>query len=149
MPARTIRTPLFLTRLAPFAATVLRVAVGIVFIAHGYDKVRNGLEGFAGFLTSLNVPMPELMSYVVTILEIGGGILLILGLGTRIVALLLALEMVFTIALVKLDVGFIGEQGAGAELDFLLLAGGLTLALLGAGALSADRALGLEPGPAV
>jgi putative oxidoreductase len=149
MPARTVRTPAFLTRLSPFAGTVLRVAVGIVFVAHGYQKVSNGLEGFGGFLTSLNVPMPDLMSYVVTILEIGGGILLILGLGTRIVALLLALEMVFTIALVKLDTGFIGEQGTGAELDFLLLAGGLTLALLGPGALSADRALGMEPGPVV
>jgi putative oxidoreductase len=149
MPARTVRTPAFLTRLSPFAATVLRIAVGVVFIAHGMQKFNNGVDGFAGFLTSLNVPLPEVMKWVVPILEVGGGVLLILGLGTRIVALLLALEMVFTISLVKLDVGFIGAQGTGAELDFLLLAGGLTLALLGPGALSADRAVGLEPGPVV
>lgn len=54
--------------------------------------------------------------------------------------------MVFTIPLVKLDVGLIGEQGAGAEIDLLLLAGGITLALLGPGALSVDRMLGLERG---
>jgi putative oxidoreductase len=149
MPVRTVRTPGFVTRLSPFAGTVLRVAMGVVFIAHGLQKFNNGVDGFGGFLTSLNVPLPELMKWVVPILEVGGGFLLIIGLGTRLIALLFVVEMVFTIALVKLDVGLIGEQGTGAEIDLMLLAAGLTLALLGPGALSADRALGLEPGPVV
>lgn len=137
--------PTALQRLAPFAATVLRVAVGVVFIAHGWQKLDNGVSGFAGFLTSLNIPAPELMAWVVTILEIGGGVLLVLGLGTRLAGLALAALMVGTIITVKAEAGLIGEQGVGAELDVLLLAGGLTLALLGPGAASLDRAIGLEP----
>lgn len=57
MPARHVRAPEFQTRLSPFA----------------------------GFLTSLNVPLPDITSWVVTLLEVGGGILLILGPGTRLV----------------------------------------------------------------
>lgn len=45
--------------LAGFAPTVLRVVIGIVFTAHGLDKLQNGPENFAGFLTSLNVPAPS------------------------------------------------------------------------------------------
>lgn len=137
--------PAFLNRLAPFAATVLRLAMGVVFIAHGWQKLDNGVSGFAGFLSSLNIPAPEVMAWVVTILEIGGGILLVAGLGTRLVALALAALMVGTIIMVKAEAGLIGEQGVGAEIDLMLLAGGVALALLGPGAASVDRAIGLEP----
>jgi putative oxidoreductase len=137
--------PAFLTRSAPYAGTVLRVAMGIVFIAHGMQKFNNGLDGFAGFLTSLNVPLPELMKWVVALLEVGGGILLILGLATRLVAVLFALEMVGTILLVKMDAGLIGEGGTGAEIDLMLLAGAIALALMGPGAVAVDRMIGLEP----
>ncbi len=137
--------PAFLTRLSPFAGTVLRIAVGVVFIAHGMQKFNNGVDGFAGFLTSLNVPLPELMKWVVPLLEVGGGLLLILGLATRLVAVLFALEMVGTILLVKMDVGLIGEGGTGAEIDLMLLAGAIALVLMGPGAAAVDRMIGLEP----
>lgn len=137
--------PAFLARLAPYAGTVLRIAMGVVFIAHGMQKLNNGVDGFAGFLTSLNVPIPEIMAWVVVGLELGGGILLILGLGTRIVGLLFVGMMIGTISLVKKDVGLIGEGATGAEIDLMLLAGGLTLALLGPGAAAVDRMIGLEP----
>lgn len=137
--------PAFLTRLSPWAGTVLRVAMGVVFIAHGMQKLNNGVEGFGGFLTSLNIPMPEIMAWVVTLLEIGGGILLIVGLGTRAVAVLFALEMIGTIILVKMDVGLIGAGGTGAEIDLLLLAGAIALALMGPGTAAVDRMIGLEP----
>lgn len=140
-----LQPPATLTRLAPFAPTILRVAMGIVFIAHGLQKLNNGVDGFSGFLGSLGVPMPQLMGWVVTILEVGGGILLIIGLGTRIVALLLAIQMVFTIVLVRAEVGLIGEQTTGAEVDVMLLAAGLALVLLGPGAAALDRIIGLEP----
>ena len=136
--------PAFLTRSAPYAGTVLRIAMGIVFIAHGLPKF-DDVDGFGGFLTSLNVPLPELMKWVVPLLEVGGGILLILGLATRVVAVLFALEMVGTILLVKLDVGLIGEGGTGAEIDLMLLAGAIALALMGPGAAAVDRMIGLEP----
>lgn len=137
--------PAFVTRLSPLAGTVIRLAMGVVFIAHGAQKLNNGVDGFSGFLASLNVPLPELMGWVVTVLELGGGILLILGLGTRIVAALFAIEMVATIILVKADIGLIGEQATGAEIDVMLLAGALALILMGPGAGSADSLIGLEP----
>jgi uncharacterized membrane protein YphA (DoxX/SURF4 family) len=119
--------------------------MGVVFIAHGMQKLNNGVDGFVGFLTSLNIPMPEVMAWVVTSLEIGGGILLVLGLGTRVVGVLLALMMIGTLTKVKMDVGLIGESGAGAEIDLMLLAGGIALALMGPGAAAVDRMIGLEP----
>jgi putative oxidoreductase len=98
----------------------------------------------------LGVPIPGLMAWVVTLVEIVGGALLILGLGTRIWGLLLAVEMAFTLTMVKAGVGLIAPQGegAGAELDLLLMAGGLALALMGPGALALDRLVGLEPAAA-
>jgi putative oxidoreductase len=129
--------------LAGYAPTVLRVVLGIVFIAHGWAKLQNGPANFAGFLTTLNVPLPGLMAWVVTILELGGGILLVVGALTRIVALLFALEMVGTTLLVKTDVGFVAQQAAGAELDLALLAGVLAILFLGPGELAVDNGIGL------
>lgn len=129
--------------LAGFAPTVLRLIIGIIFTAHGVDKLQGGPSNFAGFLTTLNVPAPEIMAWVVTLLELCGGILLILGVLTRIVALLFVVMMIFTNLLVKIDVGLIGEQGAGAELDLALLAGVLAIALLGPGKLAVDDKIGL------
>jgi putative oxidoreductase len=123
---------------------VLRGVVGVVMAYHGWEKVTGGVENFAGFLESLSVPFPGLMAYVVTGLELGGGILLAVGLLTRLWGLLIAIEMVFTTILVKVDLGLIAPETAGAELDLLILAGCLMLVLIGPGAISLDRALGLE-----
>jgi putative oxidoreductase len=119
------------------ALLVLRLAVGVVFAYHGWLKIPD-VSGFAGFLDSLGVPAPDLMAYVVTYLEFVGGIALIVGLATRYVAALFAIEMVFTIVLVKLDVGLIATEGVGAELDLLILAIALSLLLVGAGRWSVD-----------
>lgn len=123
------------------AILALRLAVGVVLAYHGWLKL-GGVSGFAGFVDSLGVPAPELMAYVVTYLEFLGGIALIVGLATRYVAALFVVEMVFTIALVKLDVGLIAsEGGVGAELDLLILATALSLVLTGAGRWSVDSIL--------
>ena len=108
---------------------------------HGWLKIPN-VSGFAGFVDSLGVPAPDLIAYLVTYLEFIGGIALILGLATRYVAALFVIEMVFTIMLVKVDVGLIApEGGPGAELDILILAIALSLVLTGAGRWSADAFL--------
>jgi putative oxidoreductase len=83
------------------------------------------------------------MAPLITALEIGGGLLLIIGLGTRIVALLFALEMIGTNLLVKMDLGLIAQQGAGAELDLAMLAGALAILFLGPGNLAVDNKIGL------
>lgn len=126
------------TNWASTATLVLRLAVGVVLAYHGWLKLPN-VSGFAGFVDSLGIPAPDLMAYVVTYLELLGGIALIVGLATRYVAALFAVEMVFTIALVKLDVGLIApDAGVGAELDLLILAIALSLVLIGAGRWSVD-----------
>lgn len=124
------------------ATLALRLAVGVVLAYHGWLKLGD-VSGFAGFVDSLGIPAPELMAYVVTYLEFLGGIALIVGLATRYVAALFVVEMVFTIALVKVDVGLIAsEGGVGAELDLLILAAALSLVLTGAGRWSLDSILG-------
>lgn len=122
---------------------MLRVILGIVFIAHGWDKLQRGPANFAGFLTSLNLPAPEVLAWIVTLLELVGGILLLIGAATRLVAFLLALEMIGTTLLVKVDVGLIGQQGAGAELDIALFAGAVAILLLGPGKAAVDNRIGL------
>ena len=119
------------------AILALRLAAGVVFTYHGWLKL-DDVSGFAGFVDSLGIPAPTLMAYVVTYLELLGGIALIIGLATRYVAALFAIEMVFTTVLVKLDVGLIATEGVGAELDILLLAIALSLVLTGAGRWSVD-----------
>jgi putative oxidoreductase len=127
------------------AGVVLRLITGVVMAYHGWAKFDSGVSGFGQFLDSLGIPFPGFMGYVVALLELSGGTLLIIGLLTRLWALLFAIEMVFTSALVKLEVGLIGDQGAGLELDLMIFAAAVTLLFLGPGRLSADRAMGIEP----
>jgi putative oxidoreductase len=126
---------------------VLRVILGVIMAAHGLQKVQRGPAEFGRTaLDSLGVPAPEFMGYVVTFAELGGGIFLILGLLTRLAALVLLVDLVVAILLVKVRVGLIAGEGAGAgaELDLALIAGFVALLLIGAGALSLDRLIGLE-----
>ena len=139
-----------LSRLASLAPLAVRLIVGIIMLAHGWQKLTEmGPGNFGGqMLAGLGVPLPVLMGYVVTFTEIIGGILLIVGFLSRLAALLLTIDLVFAILLVKLSVGLIAPQGtpgAGAELDLALIAGFLVILFAGPGRLSVDHALGLEP----
>ena len=133
-------------RLAGFAPLVVRVLVGIIMAAHGLQKLQGGPENFGQGLANLGVPLPVLMGYVVTFVELIGGILLIVGLLSRLAALLLTIQLVVAILLVKINVGLIAPQGSGtgAELDLALIAGFLVILLAGPGRLSLDYALGIE-----
>lgn len=128
------------------ASLVLRLALGIVLVAHGLQKLRGGVSGFAGFVESLGVPFPALAAYAVVAVEVLGGSLLVVGLLTRVWSTLAALLMVFTTLLVKLDAGLISREGAGAELDILILAGALAITLMGPGTASLDRVIGIDGG---
>ena len=117
---------------------VLRIAVGAVFLTHGYQKVfKMHLDGVTGFFGHLGIPLPMLAAIVVMVVEFGGGILLITGLATRIPAALLAMDMVVALLLVHLRNGYLKTGG---ELPLLLLAGAICLALAGGGAGSLKRA---------
>jgi len=101
----------------------LRIGVGVVFAWHGWIKFDGGVDKFAGFLGTLNVPAPEVMAWLNVAAEGIGGLLLVVGLFTRFVTLPLIATMIGAILMVKADVGFIVQGGAGAELDVALLAG--------------------------
>lgn len=102
-------------------AVVLRVILGLTFFIHGLSKFQGGLGNTAGFFESLGVP--GFSAYVVAVIELIGGIMLILGIGTRIVSLLFAVIMLGAIFTVKLSAGFLGDgQMAGYELELALLA---------------------------
>jgi putative oxidoreductase len=131
--------------LPPLAA---RVAVGLVFVTAGWGKLQN-LERVVEFFRSIGIPAPEIQAPFVATVELVGGILLLLGLGTRFAAVPLAATMVVAIATAlwpDLE-GAIDLLGK-AELLYIVLFG--WLAIGGAGAVSLDallaRALGREPG---
>jgi putative oxidoreductase len=135
-----------LNRLAELGPLAVRVIVGTIMAAHGLQKVQAGPANFGAFLGQMGVPLPTLMGYVVTLVEVVGGVLLIVGLLSRLAALVLTIDLVVAILLVKVNVGFLSppQGGAGAELELALIAGFLVILLAGPGRLSVDHALGYE-----
>ncbi len=121
--------------------TVLRIVVGMVFLVHGLQKLLvMGFGGVAGFLGSLGVPAPGLFAVLVTLVEVLGGLALILGLLTRLAAILLALDMLVAILTVHLPNGFFVNNG-GYEFPLVLLASCVALAVAGAGEGALDGVL--------
>ncbi|MBI3002627.1 MAG: DoxX family protein [candidate division NC10 bacterium] len=118
----------------------LRVVVGIVFLAHGGQKLLVfGMAGMAGFMGQVGIPFPMLAAIVVTAVEFLGGLALVLGLFTRWAAIPLAADMLVAILVVHLKAGFFLPDGY--EFAFTLLGAALALALLGSGEASVDRIL--------
>jgi putative oxidoreductase len=117
---------------------ILRVVVGLTFFIHGLSKFQGGISNTVGFFDSLG--LPGFTAYVVALVELIGGIALILGLGTRIVTLLFALIMLGAIFTAKLSAGFLGNgQMAGYELDLVLLAASIYFVFADGSQLSLDQ----------
>jgi putative oxidoreductase len=134
-------------RLAGFAPFVARVIVGFLMLAHGVDRLSGGVAGIAGFgkfLSSAGLPAGLLLAWFVTLLELVGGALLILGLLSRIIAGLMTVELLVAIALVTGQAGLIAEEGVGYERDLAYIAGFLVVLLLGPGRPSLDHLIGFE-----
>jgi putative oxidoreductase len=123
----------------PWALTVLRVVTGVVFFVHGWQKITMfGIAGFTGFLTQLGIPAASLAAVIVIALELLGGLALILGLGTRFVAIPLAINMLVALFTVHLSNGFFVSDN-GYELVLLLFAASVALAIGGSGMLALDN----------
>jgi putative oxidoreductase len=124
--------------LVPYAPSILRVVVGLIFLVYGWNKLQNP-AGFEQMLTGLGFPAAVALSWLVIALEVAGGAALIVGLLVRPIALLFAIEMIVSSLTVKLELGFAPEAATGIELDLALLASSVVLLILGPGRLSIDR----------
>jgi putative oxidoreductase len=125
-----------LEKLKPLALLLLRLALGVIFVHYGYPKLfvhtRESIQWFAqhGF--------PSYFAYISGVLELFGGLLLIVGLFTRIAGLLLAGEM--AVALWKVHKLFTDPMAVpNYQFPLMMFVGCLALAALGAGLLSFDE----------
>ncbi|KOF53798.1 MULTISPECIES: DoxX family protein [unclassified Achromobacter] len=127
------------SRTAPYAALLLRLALGVMYLAHGLTKLLVfTLPGTAGFFGQIG--FPSWLAYPVTFFEIGAGALLILGVAPRWVAAVGAVQL-FVAATVHFGNGWgFGNPGGGWEYPVFLAVAALALALLG------DGKLALAPG---
>lgn len=107
---------------------LLRLAVGVIFIVHGWSKFAD-MTGTIQFFDQLN--LGPLLAYLVAAVELLGGIALVIGIYTDLAALLLAIVMVVALVYVKmatLKLGFFGY-----EVDLILLAANLAIIFVGPG----------------
>lgn len=127
-------------RTAPWGLAVIRVVTGIVFFMHGYTKVFVwGLEGTAAGFGQMGIPLAGIAGPFVGLLELLGGLALVLGLATRWISIPLAFTMLVAIVQVHLSAGFFNPDGF--EFPLTLLAGSVGLALAGGGAFALDNVL--------
>ncbi|WP_264740801.1 DoxX family protein [Cytobacillus firmus] len=120
---------------------ILRIVLGISFFIHGLSKFQGGIENTVGWFSSIG--LPGFLAYGVALIEVVGGIALVLGLFTRIVAIIFVLLMVGAVIKVKLAAGFLGNgQMAGYELDLAFLAMAVSIAITGSKAYALDLFIG-------
>jgi putative oxidoreductase len=133
-----------------FALTVLRLGLGVVFFAHGSQKVLGWFGGYGfsatmGFFTNgMHIPAP--LAFLAICAEFLGGIGLLLGFLGRIAAFGIACDMLAAVYLVHRHVGFFinwygNQKGEGYEYHILAIAIALAIMIKGSGALSVDRSL--------
>lgn len=128
-----------------YGLLLLRVFVGISFFAHGTQKLFGwwggyGPQGTGGFFGQQGYRMPVALAVVAGLCEAGGGTLLALGLLTPLACTLIAIVMLNAIGSVTLKRAFM----AGSELELTYLVAVVSLAAIGPGRFSLDRALGWD-----
>ncbi len=129
----------FLNSLQPWGALLLRLALGLSMIVHGYEKVEThtALHRFVHYVVTLG--LPYWLGYISAFTEFVGGILVTLGLFTRLVSALIAINMLVAFFTVGIHQGF-GIYNYIAELAAIAI----MLLFYGSGALSIDRKIGFS-----
>jgi len=127
------------------AILVLRVGLGVMFTAHGFQMAFGmfggpGVKGFSEMLFGLGFSSPLLMAYAAAYVVFIGGLCLIGGLFTRAASFLLIIFMLVAVAKVHLAKGFFMANG-GYEYNFVVICGLLALLLTGPGSFSATKNL--------
>jgi len=129
---------------------LIRLMVGTVFVFHGSGKLFGwfegpGIEGFTGYLTTLGVPFPELNAYAAALTEFGGGLLLILGVASRLISL--PLVFVMGVAVVTAKSHAFSNLAGGMEYPLTLGIVLLGIALVGPGRFTTTNAVRVPPDP--
>ena len=132
------------------ATTILRLALGVIFFAHGSQKALGwfggyGFTGTMGFFTGV-LHIPAAFAFLAIAAEFLGGLGLIFGLFTRVAAFGIFSNMIVAVAMVHHQFGFWmnwtgAQKGEGYEYHLLILAASVLLMIRGAGAASVDRLL--------
>lgn len=132
-------------RTAPYAALILRLALGLMFVAHGALKLFVFTpDGTVGYFASLG--LPAIFAYLTIAAELGGGVLLLLGVATRPVALALIPLLIGAGVLGHGGNGWVfSNQGGGWEYPAFLVVAALVQVLLGDGA-AALKPVGYKKG---
>lgn len=135
------------------AALVLRGVLGVVFVAHGGQKLfgwfgGGGINGTAAFFRIVGIPAPHAFAYVVGITEFFGGVFLFAGFLTVIATIGLITDMAVAIATVSHAFSFFSQTkvGYGWEWNFALIGMAVALLIMGPGSWSVDRAIRLTRG---
>ncbi|SDE16087.1 Uncharacterized membrane protein YphA, DoxX/SURF4 family [Paenibacillus sp. UNCCL117] len=117
---------------------LFRVMLGLTFSVHGYQKFAGGIDNVSGWFQTLQ--LPGFTAYLVAVIELVGGVAVILGLGTRLISVLFVIIMAVALFKVKLSAGFTGSaQAAGYELELILLVLSAGLAFTGSPLLAVER----------
>ena len=127
-----------------YGPLILRLALGVIFLAHGWPKLKNDKAQLAGWLESLKFRPGKFWAWVVTLAEFLGGILILIGLFMQFAAAVLAIEFLVIIFWVRRAEPFVARSEAPSmslEFDFLILAALLALLVLGPGAWAVDYPL--------
>jgi putative oxidoreductase len=129
-------------RARPVALLLARIAIGVIFLVHGYQKFATmGIAGTTKFFESAGIPLAGVAAPAVAVLEVAGGLALILGAALPIAGTLLAVDMIGAIVFVHGANGF-GAGDGGYEFVLALAAASLAIGFSGGGALALDRVLG-------
>jgi putative oxidoreductase len=125
----------YLDRLQPLALLVMRLALGAIMVGHGSHKVFGGLHHHAEFVASLG--LPAWTAYLSAFTEFFGGILVLLGLFTRVAAFAICIDVAVAIAKVNFRNGLMGNGGY--EFPLALAALAFALIFLGGGPIAFDH----------
>ncbi len=124
-----------------FALLLLRLVLGVVFVARGYQRwFGTGMAQTARDFAAAGVPQPQISAYVVGTVELLGGVFLLIGLLTTIVASLLALMVLAAGYFVHFDHGLFVEDG-GVEYPLVLAVSLFMVVVFGSGRASLDGVL--------
>ncbi|MEJ8282047.1 DoxX family protein [Pseudonocardia spirodelae] len=129
------------------ALLLVRLLLGVVLVAHGVQKLGKGVDGVATGFAGMGIPFPTVSALFVMLVELGGGVLLLLGAVTTVAGLAVVVAMAGAFLFAHAGLSPFVDAG-GWELVGVIAAGGLALAAAGPGRFSVDALLGARRAPA-